>query len=63
MWNGLDPSIRRDLSTIRKLVALSHQMPTREWPLIYLEDHDALLVIREWPDGSLTAYAVLNPRF
>lgn len=62
MWHGFDPGIRRDLSTIRELVALRHQTPTREWPLIYVEEQDALLVVREWPDGSITAYAALNPR-
>ena len=62
MWHGFDPGIRRDLSTIRELVALRHQTPTREWPLIYVKEQDALLVVREWPDGSITAYAVLNPR-
>ena len=26
-----------------------------EWPLVYIEEHHALLVVREWPDGSVTA--------
>ena len=58
MWNGFDPVIRKDLSTIRQLVALRHQTPTKEWPLVLVEDAEqpALLVVREWPDGSLTAY-------
>jgi hypothetical protein len=38
------------------MVALRYQMPTKEWPLIYVEEHGALLVVREWPDGSVTAY-------
>ena len=62
MWNGFDPSIWRDLSTIREMVGLRYQTPTREWPLIYIEEHDALFVVREWPDGSITAYTALNPR-
>jgi hypothetical protein len=57
MWQGFDPSLRRDLQTIRQLVRLSHQSPTREWPLVFVEGEDKLLVIREWPDGSITAYA------
>lgn len=56
MWRGLDPELLRQLSTIRQLVTLRHQSPTREWPLIFVDEHDALLVIREWPDGSMTSY-------
>ena len=61
MWNGFDPIVKRELASIRQLVALRHQTPIREWPLVYVEDKEAdagLLVVREWPDGSLTAYAV-----
>jgi hypothetical protein len=57
MWPGLDPELLRQLATIRQLVALSHRTPTREWPLVFVKRHDALLVVREWPDGSITAYA------
>jgi hypothetical protein len=56
MWSGLDPELRRQLANIRQMVALQRQTPTREWPLISIEQHDALLVVREWPDGSITAY-------
>jgi hypothetical protein len=60
MWPGFDPQLRREFESIRQLVALRYQTPTREWPLI-VEDHDEeLLVVREWPDGSITAY--LMPR-
>jgi hypothetical protein len=55
-WSGFDPELRRQLDTIRQMVALTHQTPTREWPLIVIEDNRALLVVREWPDGSITAY-------
>jgi hypothetical protein len=58
MWPGYDPNAWRDLTTIRKLVALRFQTPTREWPLLYIEEDDVVLVIREWPDGSLTSYAL-----
>lgn len=56
MWRGLDPELLRQLSTIRQLVTLRFQSPTREWPLIFVHEHDALFVIREWPDGSMTSY-------
>jgi hypothetical protein len=56
MWLGFDPEIRRQLATIKQLTSLRHQTPTKEWPLIFVEEHDALLVVREWPDGSITAY-------
>ena len=56
MWSGFDPELRRQLDSIRLMVALQHQTPTREWPLISIADHGALLVVREWPDGSVTSY-------
>ena len=56
MWPGLDPEFVRQLDTIRQMVTLRYQSPTREWPLIFVEDRDELLVVREWPDGSVTAY-------
>jgi hypothetical protein len=56
MWSGFDPEFRRQLATIRQLVGLRRQTPTREWPLVFIAQHKALLVVREWPDGSITAY-------
>jgi hypothetical protein len=56
MWSGLDPELRRQLACVRQMVALRHQTPTNEWPLIFMDQHDELLVVREWPDGSITAY-------
>jgi len=38
------------------MVAMQQQEPTREWPMISNEEDRALLVVREWPDGSITAY-------
>ena len=61
MWSGFDPELLRQLATIRQLVALKHQTPTREWPLIYVKQHKAVLVVREWPDGSITAYTTSAP--
>jgi hypothetical protein len=57
MWFGFDPELRQQLDTFRQMVKLSQQTPTREWPLVFLEEYDAMLVVREWPDGSLTSYA------
>ena len=54
MWFDLDPELRRQLDNVRQMVALQRQTPTREWPLI--ATHRSLLVLREWPDGSITAY-------
>jgi hypothetical protein len=56
MWPGLDPEFVRQLANIRQMVSLRYQSPTREWPLVFVDDRDELLVIREWPDGSVTAY-------
>jgi hypothetical protein len=57
MWSGFDPELQRQWECIRGMLARQRQTPSREWPLIFVEDEDALLVVREWPDGSLTAYA------
>ena len=56
MWSGLDPELQRQLDNLRMMVARSHQTPTQEWPLIFVDDHKAVLVVREWPDGAMTAY-------
>jgi hypothetical protein len=52
----MDPELRRGLNTIREMVARRHQSPTKEWPLVFVEELDELLVIREWPGGTITAY-------
>ncbi len=57
MWQGFDPELRRQFASIRELVALRYQTPSHEWPVIFVDEHNALLVVREWPDGSVTAYA------
>lgn len=56
MWPGFDPEIQRQLHNVKEMVSLRHQTPTREWPLIFLDERGELLVVREWPNGSLTAY-------
>jgi len=57
MWPGFDPALVKGLAAIREMVTRQHQTPTKEWPLVHVSEHDLLLVVREWPDGSLTAYA------
>ncbi len=56
MWSGFDPELRRQFESIREMSALQHQTPAREWPLVFVEENDALLVVREWPNGSITSY-------
>jgi hypothetical protein len=56
MWPGFDPELRRQLNHVRQLVALQHSTPTREWPLFFCDEHNQLLVVREWPNGLITAY-------
>lgn len=57
MWAGMDPELRRQLDSLREMVRLRHQSPSKEWPLVFVEEFDALLVIREWAGGEITAYA------
>jgi len=56
MWSGFDPALHRDLQNMREMVSLTHRTPTREWPLLFSAEHNELLVVREWPNGSITAY-------
>jgi hypothetical protein len=56
MWHGFDPEIRQQLTAVKDMTTRRQQIPTKEWPLIFVEEHDAMLVAREWPDGSITAY-------
>jgi hypothetical protein len=56
MWNGFDPEIQQQLAAVKEVTTRRQQTPTNEWPLIFVEEHDAMLVVREWPDGSITAY-------
>ena len=60
MWS-LDPELHRQLARVREMVARQHETPTREWPLIVEESLEELLVVREWPDGSITAYTMVVP--
>jgi hypothetical protein len=57
MWQ-MDPDLQKQLDNIREMVRISHQTPTREWPLVFVEECAALLVVREWPGGTITAYTM-----
>ena len=57
MWSGFGPEIVRRFDNVREMVSLRQLTPIKEWPLVFVADHDELLVIREWPNGSITAYA------
>jgi hypothetical protein len=58
MWPGFDPETQRALQSLRRQVQLTHQTPTREWPLLYIAQQDLFFIVREWPDGTITAYTV-----
>jgi hypothetical protein len=60
MWS-FDPDLWQQLERVREMVSRQHQTPTREWPLIVEESRDELLVVREWPNGSITAYTMPLP--
>ena len=57
IWPSFDPQLRRDLDNIREMAARRHQTPAREWAVIFVAQYGEMLVVREWPDGSLTAYS------
>jgi hypothetical protein len=56
MWAGMDPELRKQFDSLRTMVRLSHQRPEKEWPLVFVTEFESLLVIREWPNGEVTAY-------
>ena len=58
MWPGFDPELKRQLTIVKQMTARRSQTPTKEWPLVLVQEHDALLVVREWPDGEITAYTM-----
>jgi hypothetical protein len=58
MWYRLDPELERQLKHIRQMVKLSQATPTQEWPLVFVDEFGAMLVVREWPSGDITAYTV-----
>jgi hypothetical protein len=54
MWDGFDPEVRRQLALIKQLTVRRHQTPVKEWPMVV--DGNTLVIVREWPDGEVTAY-------
>ena len=56
MWEGFDAETKRQLASIQEMTVLRSQTPTHEWSLVFVEEHKVLLVVREWPNGTLTAY-------
>jgi hypothetical protein len=48
------------LAAIKELTTRRVTGPTREWPVVFIKEDNAFLVIREWANGELTAY--LQPR-
>jgi hypothetical protein len=51
----------KQLETMREMVKLRHQSPAKEWPLVFVQEFEALLVVREWPGGQITAYTMSTP--
>ena len=54
MWEFFDPEIQRQLTLLKHVTMLRRQAPVREWPLF--ADGNTLFVVREWPNGEVTAY-------
>ena len=58
MWYGFDADLQRQLTALKEMTRRRQSTPTHEWPLVYVREQNALLVVREWPDGELTAYVL-----
>jgi hypothetical protein len=54
----MDSEMWAQLDNIREMVRLRSQTPTREWPLVFVDECEQLLVVREWPGGEVTAYTM-----
>jgi hypothetical protein len=61
MWYGFDADVRRELAAIKKLTARRYQTPAHEWAVAFVEEHHALLVVRQWPNGEITGYTCAVP--
>jgi hypothetical protein len=59
MWE-LDPELSRQLEHLRETVRRRYQVPTGEWPVVFVPEFDAVLVVREWPGGVVTAYTMIK---
>ena len=60
MWNGFDAETRRQLAMIKDTTARRARTPVHEWPVIFVEAQNSVLVVREYGNGEVTAY--LMPR-
>jgi hypothetical protein len=58
MWYGFDPEILQQLAAIKGQTRRLHSAPVNEWPVHFKEDN-VVLVVREWPNGELTAFVML----
>lgn len=54
MWNGFNPEQQKALTMVKLVTTLRQQTPVKEWPLVV--DGEAVLVVREWPTGEITAF-------
>ena len=58
MWDGFDSDTQRQLAALKDLTKRRLSTPTHEWPVVFVKQVNALLVVREWPNGDLTAYVM-----
>jgi len=58
MWYGFDADIKRQLAAIKDMTRRRNSTPQNEWPVVFKEDN-VVLVVREWPNGELTAFVML----
>jgi hypothetical protein len=58
MWYGFDADIKRQLAVLKDMTRRRHSTPVNEWPVVFKEDK-VVLIVREWPNGELTAYVML----
>ena len=57
-----DAELVKQLATIKETASLPHKTPTREWPLTFAHEHELMLIVREWPDGEITAFLTTEHR-
>jgi hypothetical protein len=58
MWPGFDGDVQRQLAAIKEATKRRQSTPIREWPVVFVKEDNAVLVVREWPNGDLTAYVM-----
>lgn len=57
MWLNMNPNCWPEVSHVKEMLALTRLAPIREWAWM-IDDHEAALVLREWPNGAITSYVV-----